>query len=121
MAKTSPRVARLKRHSRIRTRVKGTSLRPRLCIFRSLKYVYAQVIDDVKGDTLAAASTLDPELKSALAGKTKAAQSELVGSLVAKRALSRGITHVVFDRAGYKYHGRVKALAEAAREAGLKF
>jgi len=101
--------------------VKGTALSPRLCVFRSLDHVYAQVIDDVQGHTLISASTLDPEIKGELDGKMKKAQAELVGLLVAKRALTKGIKQVVFDRGGYKYHGRVKALAEAARQGGLKF
>jgi len=92
-----------------------------LCVFRSLNHIYAQVIDDSKGHTLASASTLDPEIKSETEGKVKTAKAELVGSLIAKRALSKGISQVVFDRGGYKYHGRVKALAEAARQVGLKF
>jgi large subunit ribosomal protein L18 len=86
-----------------------------------LDHIYAQVIDDSKGHTLASASTLEPELKGEAQGKAKTAEAEIVGSLVAKRALSKGISQVVFDRGGYKYHGRVKALAEAARQAGLKF
>jgi len=86
-----------------------------------LNHIYAQVINDSKGHTLASASTLDPEIKSETVGKAKTGKAELVGSLVAKRALSKGISQVVFDRGGYKYHGRVKALAEAARQAGLKF
>jgi large subunit ribosomal protein L18 len=92
-----------------------------LCVFRSLNHIYVQIIDDSQGHTLIAASTLEPEMKEETAGKAKAARAELVGSLVAKRALSNGIKQVVFDRGGYKYHGRVKALAEAARKAGLKF
>jgi len=92
-----------------------------LCVFRSPNHIYGQVIDDSKGHTLVSASTLDPEIKSEAAGKVKTGKAELVGSLIAKRALSKGITQVVFDRGGYKYHGRVKALAEAARQAGLKF
>ncbi len=121
MAKIEPRVARLKRHLRVRAKVKGTEARPRLCVFRGLNHIYAQVIDDTKGHTLASGSTLDPEIKGALDGKAKAAQAELVGALVARRALSLGIEQVAFDRGGYKYHGRVKALAEAARKEGLKF
>jgi len=92
-----------------------------LCVFRSLKHIYAQVIDDELGHTLASASTLDPEIRSEARTKRKAEAAKLVGQLVAKRALERGTTTVVFDRGGYKYHGRVKAVAEAAREAGLKF
>jgi large subunit ribosomal protein L18 len=101
--------------------VSGTSSRPRLCVFRSLSHIYAQVIDDSQGHTLTTASTLDPEIRGELNGKAKAAQAALVGTVVAKRALSLGIDQVVFDRGGYQYHGRVKALAEAARQAGLKF
>ena len=121
MAKDSPRTARHRRHLRVRAKVKGTPSAPRLCIFRSQNHIYAQVIDDSLGHTLASASTLDSEIKSAADGKTKTAKSELVGSLVAKRALSKGINKVAFDRGGFKYHGRVKALAEAARQEGLKF
>ncbi|MBM2824585.1 MAG: rplR [Dehalococcoidales bacterium] len=115
------RLARQRRHRRVRAKVNGTEARPRLSVFRSLSHIYAQVIDDVQGHTLASASTLDPELQGAVDGKAKAARSELVGSLVARRALSQGISQVVFDRGGYKYYGRVKALAEAARKEGLKF
>jgi len=121
MAKLEPRLARKERHRRLRARVSGIDSKPRLCVFRSLNHIYAQVIDDAKGSTLASASTLEPELKGETQGKAKAAQAELVGSLVAKRALDKGIHQVVFDRGGYKYHGRVKALAEAARQAGLEF
>ncbi len=121
MRKSEPRVARYRRHSRVRAKVAGTSSSPRLCIFRSLNHIYAQVIDDSRGHTLASASTLNPEIKGEADGKVKAAKAELVGSLVAERALSGGISQVVFDRGGYKYHGRVKALAEAARQKGLKF
>jgi large subunit ribosomal protein L18 len=121
MGKAEPRVARKRRHSRVRDKVMGDGSRPRLCVFRSLNHIYAQVIDDVEGHTLVAASTLDPEIKGGADSKAKTGRAELVGSLVAKRALSKGINQVVFDRGGYKYHGRVKALAEAARQAGLKF
>ena len=121
MGKDKPSVARYKRHARVRAKVEGTTSRPRLCVFRSSDHIYAQIIDDSRGHTLASASTLDPEIKSSADGKTKTGKSELVGSLVAKRALSEGINQVVFDRGGYKYHGRVKALAEAARQGGLKF
>lgn len=121
MAKDNPRVARYRRHVRVRAKVKGTTSEPRLCVFRSLNHIYAQVIDDSQGNTLASASTMDAEIRSEVDGKNKAARSELVGSLVAKRALSKGIKQVAFDRGGYKYHGRVKALAEAARKEGLKF
>lgn len=121
MGKGETRVARIRRHRRVRTKVKGVSLRHRLCVFRSLNHIYAQVIDDSQGHTLVSASTLDPEMKEEVVGKVKTDKAELVGSLVAKRALSKGINQVVFDRGGYKYHGRVKALAEAARREGLKF
>jgi len=121
MVKETAREARKRRHLRVRAKVKGTDSSPRLCVFRSLNHIYAQVIDDVQGHTLAAASTLDEGIREELSGKTKTARSELVGSMIAKRALNRGIKKVAFDRGGFKYHGRVKALAEAAREEGLKF
>jgi len=120
MSKVETRVARERRHARVRKRVEGTTDRPRLCVFRSLNHVYAQIIDDSRMHTLVSASTLDPEIKGGDAG-AKTAEAGLVGSLVAKRALSQGIKQVVFDRGGYKYHGRVKALAEAARSQGLVF
>lgn len=119
MARIETRIARIRRHARVRAKVKGTASRPRLCVFRSLGHVYAQIIDDGQGHTLIAVSTLDQEIKSELNGKVKKAQAELVGLLLAKRALAEGIKQVVFDRGGYKYHGRVKALAEAARKGGL--
>ena len=102
MTKVGTRAARQRRHARIRARVKGTSSRARLCVFRSLNHIYAQVIDDSREHTLASASTLDPETKGERAGKAKRSKSELVGSLVAKRAVSKGINQVVFDRGGYK-------------------
>jgi len=115
------RKARLRRQAHIRKRVYGTSERPRLNVFRSLNHIYAQVIDDSVGHTLATASTIDQEVRDQVAGLAKAEQAGIVGKTVAERALSKGIKSVVFDRGGYKYHGRVKALAEAAREAGLDF
>jgi len=121
MGKSEPRVARHRRHRRVRTKVEGTTSRPRLCVFRSLNHIYAQVIDDTQGHTLTSASTVDPEIKGEVVGKAKTDKAGVVGLLVAKRALSKGISQVVFDRGGYKYHGRVKALAEAARQSGLKF
>lgn len=121
MKTNAPRLARIRRHERVRAKVKGTPERPRLCVFRSLNHIYAQVIDDTRGNTLASASTLDPELREQLDGKTKKAQAELVGQLVARRAKEKGIETVVFDRGGYKYIGRVQALADAARKEGLKF
>jgi large subunit ribosomal protein L18 len=113
--------ARKRRHLRVRRKVEGTALRPRLNVFRSSKHIYAQVIDDTKGVTLVSASTVDPELKGKIeyGGNVEAAAK--VGELIAKRALEKGIKAVVFDRGGYLYHGRVAALAEAAREAGLEF
>ena len=114
-------IARVRRHARVRAKVNGTASSPRLCVFRSSDHIYAQIIDDSRGHTLLSASTLDPEIKSELDGKVKTAQAGLVGLLVAKRALTKGIKQVVFDRGGYKYHGRVKSLAEAARREGLKF
>lgn len=107
------------RHARVRKRVSGTADRPRLAVFRSLKHVYAQLIDDESGVTLTAASSLDGEVKTAIAGQNKVTVSRSVGELVAKRAADKGIKVAVFDRGGNKYHGRVKALAEAAREGGL--
>jgi len=114
-------VARQRRHRRVRKKVVGTVERPRLNVFRSLKHIYAQVIDDDQGHTLAAASTLDPELREALNGLTKIEQAKSVGKLLGERALARGVKQVVFDRGGYQYHGRVKSLAEGSREAGLEF
>ncbi|MCD6518668.1 MAG: 50S ribosomal protein L18 [Anaerolineae bacterium] len=118
---TRVRQARLRRHRRVRKKVFGTSERPRLNVFRSLRHIYAQVIDDTQGRTLVSASTLDREIRDQCAGLAKTEAAKLVGQVVAKRALASGVTKVVFDRGGYKYHGRVKALAEGAREAGLKF
>ena len=108
---------RQKRHRRVRGKLSGTADRPRLNIFRSITGIYAQVIDDVAGVTLASASTLDKDVPKG----TKTEQAEVVGKLVAERAVAKGISEVVFDRGGYLYHGRVKALADAARENGLKF
>ncbi|HID85941.1 MAG TPA: 50S ribosomal protein L18 [Anaerolineae bacterium] len=119
--KASRREALERRHRRVRKRVYGTPERPRLNVFRSLKHIYAQIIDDTRGHTLAAASTLDPQLRDRLDGLRKTEQARLVGELIAQRALQRGIKRVVFDRGGYLYHGRVKALAEAARKEGLEF
>lgn len=114
--------ARDRRHRRVRKKVLGTAERPRLNVFRSLKHIYAQVIDDEAGVTLVAASTVEPELREAVGGYGGNVEAaKVVGRAIAQRALARGITKVVFDRGGYKYHGRVKALAEAAREAGLDF
>ncbi|MGA3030106.1 MAG: 50S ribosomal protein L18 [Candidatus Limnocylindrales bacterium] len=111
--------ARQKRHERIRLRLSGSPERPRLAVFRSNNHISAQVIDDATGRTLAAASSLEKELKAA--GQKKTDEAKVVGRLVAERARSAGIEQVVFDRAGFRYHGRVKSLADAAREAGLDF
>lgn len=121
MARENRAKARKKRHRRVRKKIFGTSARPRLNVFRSLNHIYAQVIDDEIGHTLAAASTLDPELRPRLKGLKKTEQARLVGELVAKRALEKQIKQVIFDRGGYRYHGRVRALAEGAREGGLEF
>lgn len=122
MDKTAQReAARKRRHRRIRKQVMGTSQRPRFNVFRSLGHIYVQVIDDARGHTLVAASTLDPELRDKVKGLSKTEQAKLVGGLLARRALEHGVKKVAFDRGGYKYHGRVKALAEAAREGGLEF
>ena len=112
--------ARRRRHARVRKRVHGTAARPRLCVFRSLSHIYAQVIDDESGRTLVAASDLEQEARAGTDGTNKTGRAALVGRLVGQRAVSKGIKEVIFDRGGYKYHGRVKALGEAAREAGLK-
>ncbi|WP_088014600.1 50S ribosomal protein L18 [Gottfriedia acidiceleris] len=117
--KADKNAVRKKRHARVRTKLSGTQERPRLNVYRSNNHIYAQIIDDVNGVTLASASTLDKELTLNGTGNIDAATQ--VGSLVAKRATEKGVTEVVFDRGGYLYHGRVKALAEAAREAGLQF
>jgi large subunit ribosomal protein L18 len=122
MQKTkTPRAARTRRHVRLRKKIGGNAEKPRLAVFRSLSHIYAQVIDDRKGHTLAAASDLDKDLVSKISGKKKSEAATLVGQLIATRAKGKGVSAVVFDRGGYPFHGRVKALAEAAREAGLKF
>ena len=121
MSTTDTRLARKRRHIRVRSRIEGTDVRPRLCVFRSLRYIYVQAIDDSNGHTLASASSLDTEVRGKLDGKKKTESAELVGALIAQRLLDKKIKQVVFDRGGYKYHGRVKALAEAARKAGLEF
>jgi large subunit ribosomal protein L18 len=121
MAKVNRREQREKRRRRIRSKISGTAERPRLNVFRSNQHMYAQVIDDVRGHTLVAASTLDAGLRPQLDGQPKVEEAKLVGRLVAERAREAGITKVVFDRGGYLYHGRIKAVADAAREAGLEF
>ena len=108
-------------HERVRSRVIGTTERPRLCVYRSLGHIYTQVIDDQTGQTLASASSVDKETKKGLKGGGNVAAAKVIGKAIADRAKAAGVTKVVFDRGGYKYHGRVKALADAAREAGLQF
>jgi large subunit ribosomal protein L18 len=115
----SRNAGREKRHERIRLHLAGTTERPRLAVFRSLNHIYAQVIDDATGRTLASASTLEKELRGAK--QTKTDEARVVGRLVAERAKTAGVGPVVFDRAGFRYHGRIKSLADAAREAGLDF
>jgi large subunit ribosomal protein L18 len=117
----TPRAARVRRHIRVRKNVKGTPERPRLAVFRSLTHIYAQVIDDVERKTIAAASDVEADLKAKVTGKKKEEVAAMIGSLVAERAKEKGVSRVVFDRGGFVFHGRVKALAEAARENGLEF
>lgn len=112
---------RVIRHARVRKKISGTADRPRLCVYRSTNHIYAQVIDDVAGNTLCSASTLSKDVASQLANATKTDAAKLVGAAVAKKALELGIKQVVFDRGGYLYTGRVQALADGAREAGLEF
>ncbi len=122
MAKSKTRQdARARRHGRVRQKVSGTTERPRLTVFRSLEEIYVQVIDDQAGHTLVSASSIDHELRAKAGGIKKVEQARLVGKLVAERAKAHGIQTVVFDRGGYRYIGRVKALADAAREGGLEF
>lgn len=112
---------RVKKHNRMRNKIQGTTQRPRLSVFRSEKHIYAQIIDDMTGTTLVAASTVEKEIASALEATSNVAAAEAVGTAIAKKAAAKGIENVVFDRGGFLYHGRVKALADAAREAGLQF
>lgn len=121
MANKSRAVARMRRHARVRKNLAGTAERPRLNVFRSLTGIYAQVIDDQAGHTLVSASTVEKELREKAKGMKKSEQAKLVGQTVAERAKSKGIQTVVFDRGGYRYVGRVKALADGAREGGLQF
>src|SRR5205085_2437181 len=121
MPKTSSNVVRVRIHERIRKRLSGSEARPRLAVFRSNKHIYAQIIDDSKGATLTAASSLDADARKDVKHGGNVAAAKAVGKLVAQRAKAKGIEAVLFDRGGYLYHGRVKALAEGAREAGLKF
>lgn len=112
---------RLRRHARVRARIEGTDSRPRLSVFRSLHHLYVQLIDDVSGRTLAAASTREKQLAAASASRKGVDAAHKIGEAIAQRAKAKGITSVVFDRGGYKYHGKIKALADAARSAGLEF
>jgi large subunit ribosomal protein L18 len=114
-------LARKRRHNRVRARIAGTAARPRLNIYRSLDNIYAQVIDDEAGRTLVSASTLDKETASKISGKNKVEAAKIVGQIVGERAKKAGIEKVIFDRGGYRYHGRVAAVAEGAREAGIEF
>lgn len=121
MAKLTRAESRIRRHRRVRKHINGTPERPRLNVYRSEAEIYAQVIDDQAGHTIAAASSIDHEIREKLNGKTKTEQAQLVGQLVAERAKNKGITQVIFDRGGFRYIGRVKALADGARESGLEF
>ena len=121
MSEGDSKAIRKIRHRRVRRKVTGTTSRPRLCVFRSLNHIRAQLIDDSMGQTLVSMSTLDSQTRDKADGKGKSEKAEIVGTLLAERALDKGIKKVVFDRGGYKYHGRIKALAEAARKAGLEF
>ncbi len=121
MLRKEKEIARQRRKLRYKDKVRGTPERPRLCVFRSARHIYAQLIDDSRGHTLAAASTLSPELREVERGKGKIEIAKKVGALIAEKALALNIQKVVFDRNGFLYHGRVKALAEAAREKGLSF
>ena len=121
IAKIDKNADRKKRHLRVRNKVSGTAEMPRLCVYRSLNHIYCQVIDDVKGVTLVAASTKEKAIAAEVEGKTKIEAAKIVGAAVAKKAIEKGIETIVFDRGGYLYTGRVQALADGAREAGLKF
>ena len=121
ISKTDKNQERLRRHERVRKHISGTAEYPRLCVYRSLNHIYAQVIDDVQGKTLVSASTVEKSVMALIEGKTKSEAAKIVGQEVGKRALAAGIETVVFDRGGYLYTGRVQCLADGAREAGLKF
>ncbi len=121
ITKPDRKLTRLKRHMRIRRRLIGSTERPRLCVYRSNKHIYAQIVDDATAKTIAFAGTLDPELKGKITKTWDREAAKTVGQLIAKRAKEKGIEVVVFDRGGYIYHGRIAAVAEAAREAGLTF
>lgn len=119
--KQDRRSQRIRRHLRIRKKIFGTAEKPRLSVFKSQRHIYVQLIDDTKGHTIVSASTLDPELRQKIAKTYNKEAAKEVGKLIAQRALSKGINQVIFDRGGFKYHGRIKELADAAREVGLKF
>ncbi len=121
MAKNNRSLARQRRHIRVRKQVFGTTERPRLNVFKSLSGIYAQVIDDIDGNTLVSASTIDKDLREKMKGMKKTEQAKAIGQAIAERAKSKGISSVVFDRGGFRYVGRVKALADGAREGGLQF
>lgn len=121
MANKSRSEARIHRHQRVRKNIQGTPDRPRVCVFRSMAEIYAQVIDDSAGNTLVSASTIDKDLRGKVQGLKKTEQARVVGQAIAERSKAKGISKVVFDRGGFRYDGRVKALADAAREAGLDF
>ncbi|MGI6036809.1 MAG: 50S ribosomal protein L18 [Limnochordia bacterium] len=121
MARFNRATARIRRHIRVRQKISGTPEKPRLAVFRSLKHIYAQVIDDLNGQTLVSASTLEPQLRGEVAELPGKEAAKVVGKAIAERALEKGIKTVVFDRGGYIYHGRVAALADGAREGGLEF
>ena len=121
ITKADKNKSRLKRRFRIRKKINGTAARPRLSVFRSSKHIYAQLIDDVAGVTIVSASTVDKEIAAAIGNGGNVESATKVGEAIAKRAVAKGVTEVVFDRGGYLYHGRIKALADAAREAGLQF
>ncbi len=121
MANKNRAIARERRHARVRKNLFGTSQRPRLNVFKSLSGIYAQIIDDMEGNTLVSASTVDKELREKVKGMKKIEQAKVIGKAVAERAKSKGISAVVFDRGGFRYTGRVKALADGAREGGLQF
>ena len=121
VSKESSNKRRLERHKRMRNNLNGTSEKPRFDVFRSSKHIYVQVIDDTQGVTLASASSAEKEIKEAISGKTKTEAAKIIGQIAAERAKAKGIEKVVFDRGGYIYHGRVKAVADGARDAGLDF
>jgi large subunit ribosomal protein L18 len=120
-SKTDKNAERVRRHKRVRVKISGTAERPRLCVFRSLNHIYAQVVDDMAGSTLAAASSVEKDVRSQAKELSKKETAKLIGKLVAQRAAEKGVKSVVFDRGGYVYQGRVASLADGAREAGLEF